>query len=63
MDTGHYKMNENFDTTQPILKFNVTCHTENCENAEIGIEIPSYDEQPIVICGPCAQPITDIVAL
>jgi hypothetical protein len=51
------------NSTEKLLRFNVTCHTEGCENAEISIEISSYDEQPTVICGPCAQPIIDIVAL
>lgn len=51
---------ETFDPTKPALQFNVICHTEGCENAEIVIEIPSYDEVPVVVCGPCLKPITDV---
>lgn len=51
---------EIFDPTKLELKFNVACHTEGCENAEIVIEIPSYDEVPIVICGACSNSITDV---
>lgn len=36
-----------------------TCHTENCENAEITIEF--VDPAPTIICGPCAIEITDKV--
>jgi hypothetical protein len=54
---------EIYDASQPILQFDVTCHTEGCENAELSIEIPSYDQQPTVICGACSQQITDVVAL
>lgn len=49
------------DTTQTPVDFNVTCHTEGCENLDIVIEISSYDAVPHVICGPCAQEITDVV--
>jgi hypothetical protein len=47
----------------------VTCHTENCGNAEIAIDIGDLtyrdDEGRIqqittVVCGVCGQPITDI---
>lgn len=38
---------------------NVTCHTENCENADI--IIPFEDPAETVICGPCGQEITDKV--
>lgn len=46
-----------------MFKFNVICHTENCENAEISIEIMTEDAEPIVICGACAQQITDITPI
>ena len=39
--------------------FICTCHTENCENNGIGIEI--LDPSPVVMCGPCGQEITDKV--
>jgi len=35
----------------------VTCHTDGCENAEIGIEV--IDPAPNVYCGPCTIEITD----
>lgn len=50
-----------YDPTQPLFQFNVTCHTEGCENADIVIEISSFDEVPTVVCGPCAVQITDVV--
>jgi ribosomal protein S27E len=40
---------------------NVTCHTENCENADIAI--PFEDPADVVVCGPCGQEITDKVAI
>ena len=53
-------MDNIIDPTQPVLQFNVACHTEGCENLDIVIEIPSYDQEPTVICGPCGNVITDI---
>lgn len=41
-------------------KFSVICHTENCENAEIPIEIEVEETDPIVICGVCSVQISDI---
>jgi len=38
-----------------------TCHTENCENKDIAVEL--IDPTNIVICGPCGQEITDKVNL
>jgi ribosomal protein S27E len=43
------------------MTFNVTCHTDGCENA--GIPILFIDPADTVICGPCGQEITDKVAL
>lgn len=37
----------------------VTCRTDGCENANIGIEL-FHDPDGSVMCGPCMQPITDI---
>jgi hypothetical protein len=37
----------------------VTCHTENCENAEIAIVCPIADGGNVV-CGVCGNEITDI---
>jgi hypothetical protein len=48
----------------------VTCHTDGCPNADIPITIDLTHTDPdtgafetvgSVICGPCGQPITDIV--
>lgn len=36
-----------------------TCHTTDCVNNGIGIEI--LDPEPTVICGPCGVEITDKV--
>jgi hypothetical protein len=41
------------------MTYIVTCHTENCLNNGIAIEI--LDPEPTVICGPCGQEITDKV--
>jgi hypothetical protein len=35
----------------------LTCHTQNCENAEI--EIPFENPADTCICGACGQEITD----
>lgn len=35
-----------------------TCHTTNCGNAEITLEVP--DDVDSVLCGVCSQPITDV---
>lgn len=50
----------------------VTCRTEGCENADVGIDVgdltsvnPDTGETETVdsvVCGPCGQPITDIDA-
>ena len=38
----------------------VTCHTEDCDNAEIAIPMALADENTAVVCGVCGQPITDV---
>ena len=47
----------------PILEGSVSasacCHTPNCENAEIVIPV-DVPEGASVVCGVCAQPITDV---
>ena len=40
--------------------FIVTCHTDGCENSDIAIIIGADAENPIVVCGPCGQQITDV---
>ncbi len=37
-----------------------TCHTEGCENQDLGIE---WECLGTVICGACGEQITDIVVL
>lgn len=34
------------------------CHTEDCGNAGLGIQVP--DDAGTVVCGPCGQQITDL---
>lgn len=48
---------------EQIFNFDVTCHTEGCENENIVIDIQTPEEQPIVICGPCGIEITDIAPI
>jgi hypothetical protein len=43
-----------------MLEYIVTCHTENCGNAEASIEISSEDTEPTVICGVCCIQIEDV---
>lgn len=43
-----------------LATFIATCHTEGCENAGIGIAVSADAANPIVVCGPCSQTITDI---
>ena len=43
-----------------FAQFNVTCHTSNCENVDIVINVTALAESPNIICGPCGQQIADI---
>lgn len=45
------------------FNYEVTCHTENCENGEITIPVISPDMDFNVVCGVCGQEITDIKKL
>jgi hypothetical protein len=47
-------------TVPTFVTATVTCHTENCENCDIAIEVQMV-EGGAVVCGPCGQIITDIV--
>ena len=38
----------------------VTCRTANCRNKDVPIEVIKPADGD-VICGPCKQPITDVV--
>jgi hypothetical protein len=51
-------------TMQPdgeLLERIATCHTEDCVNVDIPIEVFLVDENTTVHCGPCGQLIEDIV--
>lgn len=48
---------------EQIFSFDVTCHNDECQSAEIVITIETPEEEPIVICGPCGVEITDIVPI
>lgn len=37
-----------------------TCHTEDCDNAEIAITVKLVDSNTTVQCGVCGQAITDV---
>ncbi len=41
-----------------LINYTVTCHTEGCENADIPIVL-SMPEGCAVMCGVCAQTISD----
>lgn len=43
--------------------FDVTCHTEGCENAEIVIRVSAVADSPHVVCGPCGIQIEDVTPL
>jgi hypothetical protein len=46
-------------TTPTFIEATVTCHTENCENRDIPIPVEMVIGGT-VICGPCANEITDV---
>lgn len=48
---------------EQLFNFDVTCHTEGCENENITIEISTPESEPIILCGPCCIEITDIVPI
>lgn len=43
-----------------FVNVTVTCHSENCENKDISIDISIVDGSS-VICGPCGVEITDVI--
>ena len=43
-----------------FAKFDATCHTENCGNAEATISIDAIADEPNVVCGVCGNKITDV---
>jgi hypothetical protein len=44
-----------------FAKYDVTCHTVNCFNKDIKIEVEALSVDPFVRCGVCDQQITDVV--
>jgi hypothetical protein len=44
-------------------EYNVTCRTENCGNSGFTIEVSAPDENPVVVCGVCANKITEVIRL
>lgn len=40
--------------------YKVTCHTEGCGNGEQAIDVLALGTDPLVICGVCSEPITDV---
>jgi len=55
-------MSEQPDEAVTFTNATVTCHTEECTNGEQAIALPVPDDPwpPVVVCGVCGQPITDI---
>jgi hypothetical protein len=43
-----------------LTTFTVTCHTAGCGNGEQPIEVLAPGTDPLVICGVCSEPITDV---
>ena len=43
-----------------LIEVMVTCHTEDCENKDIGIQVTKADIG-IVQCGPCGIQIEDVI--
>jgi hypothetical protein len=43
-----------------LIQAMVTCHTEECDNKDISIEVTKADIGN-VICGPCGQQIEDVI--
>lgn len=43
--------------------FDVTCHTEGCENSEIVIRVSAAVDNTYVVCGPCGIQIEDVIAV
>ena len=44
-----------------MTEFDVTCHTEECENSEIVIRVSAVANAPYVVCGPCGIQIEDVI--
>ena len=46
-----------------LAEFDVTCHSAECENAEIVIRVSALVDAPYVLCGPCGIQIEDVVSV
>lgn len=46
-----------------FAEFDVTCHTAECENAEITIRVSAVVDAPYVVCGPCSIQIEDVILI
>ena len=44
-----------------LIDFDVTCHTDNCENKDIVIRIGLLEIAPHAVCGPCGIQIEDVI--
>lgn len=44
-----------------MSQYDVTCHTDECENSEYTIRLSAAKNNPYVICGACSQIIQDVV--
>ena len=54
-------MTDEQETEQTFSEATVTCHTDECGNADVALVILRPDDNPgPVICGACGQEITDI---
>ena len=42
-----------------FVEYRVTCHTSECENCDLTIQIEAPAENPYFMCGACMQQITD----
>jgi hypothetical protein len=45
--------------TNEMIDYNLTCHTEGCQNCDIPIILNAPAENVYFVCGPCCNEITD----
>lgn len=46
-----------------MAEFDVTCHSADCENADITIRVNAVADAPFVVCGPCGNQIEDVISV
>jgi hypothetical protein len=46
---------------EPMIEYNVTCHTDNCVNSGHTILVVAIAEDTFFQCGPCGNEIEDVV--